>query len=90
MCPCRVFFGAGWHHDGRQMFQIKAIYKNTLAQKIEKYESSTYNDYFLLFSQDYNFFGKRCYVRKTILLKLPKGNFQKRFSGFYPLNGKSV
>ena len=39
MCPCRVLFGAGWHLDGRQMFQIKAIYKNTLAQKIEKYES---------------------------------------------------
>ena len=39
MCPCRVFFGAGWHLDGRQMFQIKAIYKNTLAQKIEKYEA---------------------------------------------------
>ena len=46
MCPCRVFFGAGWHLDGRQMFQIKAIYKNTLAQKIEKYESFIYNDFF--------------------------------------------
>ena len=72
MCPCRVFFGAGWHLDGRQMFQIKAIYKNTLAQKIEKYESFIYNDFFLqIISQDYNFFGKRCYVRRTIILNLP-------------------
>ena len=47
MCPCRVFFGAGWHLDGRQMFQIKAVCKNTLAQKIEKYESFIHNDYFL-------------------------------------------
>ena len=59
MCPCRVFFGAAWHLDGRQMFQIKAIYKNTPAQKIEKYESFINNDFFLqIISQDYNFFGK--------------------------------